>query len=32
MATTEENLQEQEKKRIHTLANSMGPKILQFLA
>ena len=32
METAEENLQEQEKKRIHTLANSMGPKILEFLA
>lgn len=32
MAIIEANLQEQEKKRIHTLANSMGAKILEFLA
>lgn len=32
MVMMEVNLQEQEKKRIHTLANSMGATILEFLA
>ena len=32
METNEDNLQEQDQKRIHTLANSMGPKILEYMS
>lgn len=32
MENNEENLQEQEQKRIHTLANSMGQKILEYMS
>lgn len=32
MENNEENLQEQDQKRIHTLANSMGQKILEYMS